>query len=51
MAKLWPFFYILACKEMTTTMKKVLIWMVPVHVELRRMLSTMVQFHWEFNGE
>ena len=49
MVKLWPF--LLACKEMVTRVKKLLIWMAPLHFEFRWLVSPMVPFQWEFNGE
>ena len=50
MAKLWLIF-LLACKEMATRVNKFLIWMVLLHFEFRRLVSPMVPFQWEFNGE
>ena len=40
--------FVLAYKEMVTGMKKVLIWMVPLHFEFHWLLSPMVLFQQEF---
>ena len=51
MAKLWLFFCLLACKEMVTRIEKCLICMVPLHFEFHQLLSPMVLYQQEFNGE
>ena len=43
--------FLLACKEMVTRMKKLLIWMVPLHFEFFRLVLLMVMFQLEYNGE
>ena len=42
--------FLLACKEMATRTKELLIWMVPLHFEFRRLVSPVVLFQQEFNG-
>ena len=42
---------LLACKEMTTRMDKLLIWMVPLDFKFHQLLSLMVSFQQEFNGK
>ena len=37
--------FLLACKEMQTKMKKLLIWMVPLHFELHQLISPLVPFN------
>ena len=43
--------FLLACKEMVTRIEKLLIWMFPLHFEFHQLLSPIVLFHQEFNGE
>ena len=47
MGKLW----LLACKEMATRVTKLLISMVPLHFEFHQLVSPMLPFQQEFNGE
>ena len=43
--------YYFACKEMATRIKKLFIWMVPLHFKFCWLLSPLILFQWEFNGE